>query len=79
VRETILRSVRALQETIDDAATVPLAILAREYLRKKKNPDAFFRGTIRLLTERYQASKFRKCAHFLTGFLVRSSAKTSAL
>jgi hypothetical protein len=51
VRETILRSVRALADSADDAAVIPLAVLAREYTGAGTSPDAFFRGTARLLVE----------------------------
>jgi hypothetical protein len=51
VRETILRSVRAIGEAVDPAAVSPLALLAREYVREQKAPDAFFRGASRLLAE----------------------------
>ncbi|WP_437783302.1 hypothetical protein [Sorangium sp. So ce1097] len=51
VRETILRSVRALLDAVDPAAVSPLAVLAREYVGEQKTPDAFFRGTTRVLAE----------------------------
>lgn len=53
VREVILRSVRALVDAADDAAIEPLARLARMYLPPTplNPPDAFFRGTARMLGE----------------------------
>lgn len=53
VREAIFRSLRALMDFVDDddAVTVPLARLVAESYRQKARPDAFFRGTARLLTE----------------------------
>ncbi|WP_438035104.1 hypothetical protein [Sorangium sp. So ce204] len=52
VRETIMRSVRALMDQVDSTSTVPLAALALEYLRDPANkPDSFFRGSVRLLSD----------------------------
>jgi len=51
VREAIFRSLRALLEAVDDAATVPLAQLVAHYHTSKQKPDAFFRGMARLLAE----------------------------
>ncbi|WP_437546098.1 hypothetical protein WME97_41350 [Sorangium sp. So ce367] len=51
VRETVLRSVRALGEAVDPAVVTPLAVLAREYVSEQKTPDAFFRGTARVLAD----------------------------
>ena len=51
VRETILRSVRMLYDAVDKRATLPLAVLAREYLRGQKAPDRLFRGAAGLLAE----------------------------
>ncbi|MDI1449337.1 hypothetical protein [Polyangium sp. 6x1] len=51
INETIWRSIRSLMEAADEAATMPLAVLAQDYLRQEKRPDAFFRGTVRLLQE----------------------------
>lgn len=49
VGETMLRAFRALVDSVDDEATVPIAILTREYLREKRTPDVFFRGAADLL------------------------------
>lgn len=51
VRETILRSVRTLQETLDPCVVTALAMLSREYLREKKAPDRFFRASSRVLAD----------------------------
>jgi hypothetical protein len=51
VRETILRGVRAVGESVDSAVVVPLAMLTREYVHEKNPPDAFFRGVSRMLSE----------------------------
>jgi hypothetical protein len=42
VRETILRSLRALLDSPDECTVTALAVLAREYLRDHKPPDYFF-------------------------------------
>jgi hypothetical protein len=49
VRETILRSLRALLEAPDDCTVTPLAMLAREYIHDHRPPDHFFRGVASLL------------------------------
>jgi len=49
VRESILRSLQTLWFTPDQCAVLPLAMLTREYIRDKKNPDSFFRGVCNLL------------------------------
>lgn len=50
-RDAILRSVRALMDAVDGAATVPLARLVAEYERDGAMADALFRGVARLLSE----------------------------
>jgi hypothetical protein len=49
VRETILRSLRALLDSPDECTVTALAVLAREYIRKQKPPDYFFRGACGML------------------------------
>jgi hypothetical protein len=49
VRETIMRSLRTLYDTPDPCAVLPLALLAREYIREGKAPDYRFRGLCDLL------------------------------
>lgn len=51
VRETIFRSLRALLDSVDDAAAVPLARLVAQYQHRKARPDAFFRGVAHLVSE----------------------------
>lgn len=50
VRETILRGVRALFDAVADAAVIPLGVLAREYRRAQRRPDAYFRNAVGVLT-----------------------------
>jgi hypothetical protein len=50
-KSAILESLRALSQALDDAVIPALAALTAEYLREGKSPDAFFRGTARLLTD----------------------------
>lgn len=51
LHEAIWRAVRGLMEAVDDAVAVPLGMLVAEYERAEQRPDAFFRGTVRLLQE----------------------------
>lgn len=51
VADTIWRAVRGLMDAPNDAAAVPLGVLAAEYTRDKRPADAFFRGVVRLLQE----------------------------
>lgn len=51
VRDAIFRSLRALLDAVDDAATLPLARLVSDYQRSSTPPDPFFRGAARLLSE----------------------------
>ena len=51
VRETILRGVRAVIDVVDPAAIRPLARLTRLYTIERREPDSFFRGSVRLLVE----------------------------
>jgi hypothetical protein len=51
VRETVLESVRRLLEAVADDVAPALGSLAAEYLRSRKEPDSFFRGTSRLLAD----------------------------
>ncbi|MDC3987297.1 hypothetical protein [Polyangium jinanense] len=62
MHETIWRSIRGLMEAVDDAATVPLAVLAQEYLRNEQGPDAFFRGVVSLLQELNRREMLEVCA-----------------
>lgn len=50
VRDTILRSVRGLLDALEPSVIPSLALLSREYIREKKKPDVFFRGTVGLLS-----------------------------
>ena len=45
------RAVRGLMEALNDAAAVPLGVLAAEYMRNQLPADFFFRGAVRLLQE----------------------------
>jgi hypothetical protein len=51
VSDAIWRAVRALMDAPNDAAAVPLGVLAAEYARHACPADTFFRGTVRLLSE----------------------------
>lgn len=51
VGETILQAVRRLEDFVDDAAIPALGALTAEYLREDRKPDAFFRGTVRVLSD----------------------------
>lgn len=51
VADAIWRVVRGLMEAPTDVAAVPLGLLAAEYARDKRAADAFFRGTVRLLSD----------------------------
>lgn len=51
VLETITESVKRLLDSVDDAAAVPLGVLAAEYLGAQQRPDAFFRGFSRVVAD----------------------------
>lgn len=51
VRETIYRSIRSVLDAVDPVVTVPLGLLAREYIGTEKVPDTFFRGFAQLLSQ----------------------------
>jgi hypothetical protein len=71
VHDTVWRTVRSLMEAADDAATVPLGLLAQEYMRDKQRPDAYFRGTVRLLQE-LNAEEFRELRAMLDWVLAET-------
>lgn len=50
-RETLVWSLRTLDEMVDDSAGMPLVELARSYLGENRKPDWFFRGFRRILSE----------------------------
>jgi hypothetical protein len=72
VRETILQSVRALWDSLDDRAVEPLAVLARRYLRESRPPDGFFRGACRVLME-LSAADFDDLKSLLTWALASTA------
>lgn len=51
VGETILQSVRRLDDFVHDGAIPPLGALAAEYLRDNRKPDRFFRSVSRALCD----------------------------
>lgn len=51
VAEAIWRAVRSLMDAPSDHAAIPLGVLAADYTREKRQADAFFRGTVRLLAD----------------------------
>jgi len=51
VADAVWRAVRGLMDAPNDAAAVPLGVLAADYAREKRKADVFFRGTVRLLSE----------------------------
>lgn len=57
VADAIWRSVRGLMEAPNEAAAVPLGVLAAEYMRDKRAADAYFRGVVRVFQE-LEATEF---------------------
>lgn len=80
VADAIWRAVRGLMETPNDAAAVPLGVLAAEYTRDKRAPDAFFRGVVRLLQEleATELEELRGLLEWLTSTTERSEAELVA-
>lgn len=51
VNDAIWRAVRGLMDAPNEAAAIPLGVLAAEYAREKQKADVFFRGAVRLLSD----------------------------
>lgn len=51
VREPIFRALKALLDSVDGAAVLPLARLTAEYYGDARTPDSLFRGAARLVAE----------------------------
>lgn len=51
VADAVWRAVRGLMDAPNDAAAIPLGVLAADYARQGRKVDVFFRGTVRLLSE----------------------------
>lgn len=75
IADAIWRAIRGLMDAPNDAAAVPLGVLAAEYAKEGRPADAFFRGCVRLLQELSEAehAELRALLKWVTTATARES------